>query len=97
MKKIRLALEDLSIQSFSTGEPTHMNGTVYARQESEAADCITGDPNQATCVEYGCGWATGNNTCDASCYCLSADCGGSAGCATGGYCYGSFYASGARC
>lgn len=97
MEKIRLTLDDLTVQSFATVEGgANASGTVHGQENTNDINCYTGDPNGFTCADYGCAWGSGYaNTCDGSCDCLSAACGGSDGCPSGGYC-NSFYASGCR-
>lgn len=99
MEKMRLTLDELEVQSFATAaNRAGAAGTVHAHADT-VAECPTGDANVATCVEYGCVWASGEaNSCDGgSCACLSAGCGGSDGCPSGSYCWGTWYGSGKMC
>lgn len=100
MEKLRLTLDDLGVQSFATSSGLAANGGTVRGQEATEATCA----GQATCAYFTCDTlyvACASAQCqvsydgDASCYCLSAGCGGSDGCPSGGYC-NSFYASGCR-
>jgi hypothetical protein len=78
MKKLRLRLEDLRIDSFTTTQAQDEKGTVFGEQcTAETActcpDCPTGDAScDGTCdasCDGGCGsgdWSCGG-TCDQSC------------------------------
>ncbi|HEX6368395.1 MAG TPA: hypothetical protein VF006_05650 [Longimicrobium sp.] len=57
MKKMKLDLEDLSVDSFDTSAPLEKRGTVFGEQ----CTCYT----QCTCP--GCPTCQNYNTCDASC------------------------------
>ncbi|HEX8243734.1 MAG TPA: hypothetical protein VF541_09570 [Longimicrobium sp.] len=80
MEKIRLALDDLSVQSFATTDgAAGARGTVRGRDApTDQVECPTADVNWNTCWDTcgescGCGGGSGN-TCDGSCDCYSAWC-----------------------
>lgn len=80
MKKLRLDLDKIAVESFATGEGGD-GGTIHAR-ESEITYC---DPNTCGfCVEYsngGCGGGGGGGDSYATCGSTCAD-----GCTQGGTC-----------
>lgn len=81
MEKIRLDLSELEVQSFSTTPVPDGRGTVHGLADTEYAQCVTGDPNYFSCVEYGCVWESGNNqSCEETCNCYSTQCEPTQGC-----------------
>ena len=65
MKKLRLHLEDLSIDSFATTYVKREKGTVYGEQCTCPTACTC--PGCPTC-DASCGGASCAATCAASCY-----------------------------
>ena len=80
MKKLKLDLEDLAVESFATTpEAGRDGGTVFGQQ----CTCYT----QCTCP--GCPTCAGYGTCDASCNgTCAASCNGTCGATCDGSCYG---------
>ena len=59
MRKTRLTLDDLDVQSFSTGDGDGRRGTVRAHDApTDQVECPTADPEWDTC------WQTCVGTCD---------------------------------
>jgi hypothetical protein len=75
MQKLRLTLQDLQIDSFSTTPVKRANGTVYGEQCTCPTACTC--PGCPTC-DASCNGTCGA-TCDASCY---GTCGDSCDCGT---------------
>jgi hypothetical protein len=74
MNKLKLHLEDLSVESFDTERMEKAKGTVVGEQLCTCASC----PGQATC-DYTCDDATcpytcDDNTCVGSCQTCSPSC-----------------------
>jgi hypothetical protein len=65
MKKLRLHLEDLRIDSFTTTPTEKPKGTVFGEQCTCYTQCTC--PGCPTCANYGTCDASCNGTCDASC------------------------------
>src|SRR3712207_2363061 len=88
MNKLRLELEDLQIDSFSTTPVKKEKGTVYGEQCTCPTACTC--PGCPTC-DASCNGtcdASCNGTCDASC---NGTCGDSCGCGTWDSCYSCYY------
>ncbi|HVH14067.1 MAG TPA: hypothetical protein VM759_13495 [Longimicrobium sp.] len=50
MEKLRVTLEDLQVQSFTTSGPDfRMRGTVRAHAPTDPVECLTGDDPWNTC------------------------------------------------
>jgi hypothetical protein len=97
MEKVRLTLDELTVQSFTTTTAqTKRLGTVHAHDApTDQVECPTADVNWNTCWDScadtnccggGSGWS-----CDGSCDCYSGACGGSpsflaTNCWSYGYC-----------
>jgi hypothetical protein len=65
MKKLRLQLEDLHIDSFTTTPAERPKGTVFGEQCTCYTQCTC--PGCPTCAGYGTCDASCNGTCAASC------------------------------
>ncbi len=79
MKKLKLDLEDLSVESFATTpEPRAEGGTVFGQQCTCYTQCTC--PGCPTC-DASCNGTCGG-TCDASC---NGTCGDTCNCPTGDY------------
>jgi hypothetical protein len=66
MRKIRLNLDALAVESFSTtGDREKSPGTVHAHDATILMGCVSGDSDCATCQPFGCPADT--QTCFASC------------------------------
>jgi hypothetical protein len=74
MKKLTLQLDDLAVESFETGDGTHIRGTVRAFGNS--SDCSYGSPQYTQC-DFTCVFP-----CADSPDCTPACPNGSAGCPT---------------
>ena len=72
MNKLKLQLEDLSVESFDTTRPEKARGTVFGEQCTcyTRCTCLGGPTCNASCN------GTCNDTCNASCYgtCYEATC-----------------------
>ncbi|HEX6372209.1 MAG TPA: hypothetical protein VF006_25045 [Longimicrobium sp.] len=90
MQKVRLDLDELEVQSFTTTGPERpQRGTVQGNEDDCTCQCCPTDPALNTCwasCPDTC-WATCGDTCGDSCGCGSGDC-GSGGC--GSYDCGSY-------
>jgi hypothetical protein len=68
MKKLRLEIEQLAVESFEASEPAAGAGTVHGRGETAGCDsirlCLPDDPSYDPCTETGvpC-WDTGDAIC----------------------------------
>lgn len=80
MHKLKLDLDQLSVESFGTDAPEALRGTVEARSHLCSAfdtcascdyTCGTCNPSCASCVSC---YNTCDNTCGASCYGTCATC-----------------------
>ena len=88
MKKLKLDLEDLSVESFATTpEPRREGGTVFGQQCTCYTQCTC--PGCPTC-DASCNGTCGG-TCDASC---NGTCGGTCGASCNGTCGCEFSAPG---
>jgi hypothetical protein len=80
MEKVRLSLDELRVQSFTTtGGPAENRGTVRGHDSAtDPVNCPTADPAWDTCWES-CWGSCGSchQSCDGSCDCWSGACGGS--------------------
>ncbi|HEX8903530.1 MAG TPA: hypothetical protein VF771_01670 [Longimicrobiaceae bacterium] len=96
MEKVRLTLDDLEVQSFTTtGGDRTRRGTVRGHDEcTDPIYCPTADPAWDTCwdscADTNCCGGSGGS-CDGSCDCYSGGCGGSpsflaTNCWSYGYC-----------
>ena len=76
MRKLRLQLEDLQVDTFQTTAPEKPKGTVFGEQCTCYTQCTC--PGCPTCAGYGTCDASCNGTCYASCNgtCGGASCGG---------------------
>jgi hypothetical protein len=68
--KLKLNLEDLTVDSFDTSRPAQKEGTVFGEQCTCYTQCTC--PGCPTCANYytcdrTCGGTCGENTCAASC------------------------------
>ena len=93
MRKLRLQLDDLLIESFDTTPVQKAKGTVFGEQCTCPTQCTC--PGCPTCA------ASCNGTCDASCNgTCAASCNGTCGCGTwevgcgGGDTYGQYTCGG---
>ncbi|HEX6368108.1 MAG TPA: hypothetical protein VF006_04185 [Longimicrobium sp.] len=73
MPKLKLHLEDLSVESFDTTRPAKAKGTVFGEQCTCYTQCTC--PGCPTCANYNTCDATCPNTCDD--YSCAGSCGGS--------------------
>lgn len=62
MRKLRLQIEELAVESFSTSAAPSAQGTVLAHS---GASCNTAD--QVTCANYQFATCGGNDTCNQRC------------------------------
>src|SRR5688572_13923678 len=87
MNKLRLQLEDLMIDSFSTTSVRKEKGTVYGEQcTCQTACTCPGCPTCDASCNGSCGGASCINTCAASCYgTCDASCNGTCACGTEAY------------
>jgi hypothetical protein len=77
MQKVRLALDELAVQSFSTTSPAaQRRGTVNGRDSTDPVACPTYDNAWDTCWDS-CNAATCGASCGGTCDCYSGACGGS--------------------
>jgi len=75
MKKLRLDVSNLHVESFSTHFGAHSHGTVEARSETS----VTEDDMSQCCSAQMCTYEGG--TCDSTCYQVACGCtGGNTGC-----------------
>jgi hypothetical protein len=65
MKKLKLQLDDLQVDTFQTTAPERPKGTVFGEQCTCYTQCTC--PGCPTCANYGTCDASCNGTCDASC------------------------------
>ena len=65
MNKLKLRLDDLQVDTFSTTMPQKPKGTVFGEQCTCYTQCTC--PGCPTCAGYGSCDASCNGTCDASC------------------------------
>ena len=96
MKKMKLNLEALAVDSFDTTRTAVRDGTVFGEQCTCATNCTCpGCPTchescNGTCGDSCYGTCAGQNTCDATCdSCYHTQCANS--------CYGCFTVSGGVC
>lgn len=90
MKKLRLELDELAVESFAANERDGSRGTVAGREFTQYADeCVT--PN-GTC-ERGCWDGTVAYSCAATCQGSCASCQGTCGASCAGTCAGTCGAS----
>jgi hypothetical protein len=72
MRKLKLQLEDLQIDSFQTTSPEKPKGTVFGEQCTCYTQCTC--PGCPTCAGYGTCDASCNGTCQTNCNCSGATC-----------------------
>ena len=90
MKKLKLRLDDLRVDTFQTTAPEKPKGTVFGEQ----CTCYT----QCTCPGCPTCYASCNGSCDASCNgTCGATCEGTCGATCGDTCYDSCAASCGTC
>lgn len=72
MKKVRLVVDDLQVQSFTTDQETRGHGTVQAHDApTDAVECPTADPAFNTCwgtCEYSCDCPGASGDCSVDCW-----------------------------
>ena len=65
MKKLRLKLEELQVESFEVGKPVVGRGTVQGHAPSSVDTCV------ASCICVDTVYTNNDVTCDLSCDCVS--------------------------
>ncbi|WP_420129411.1 hypothetical protein [Longimicrobium sp.] len=92
--KLKLHLEDLTVDSFQTTTPQRPRGTVYGEQCTCYTNCTC--PGCPTC-DASCGQNTCGGTCAGTCNTCGGSCAGTCDASCGGTCDAACNTGGASC